>query len=528
MKYLLELDFLSARRELMKSFSYCNISLPPYYDFSNVLQNAGTIINELHLYNTSTYTRDEASAWNKCMQPSLWKRALERARNLIDINYEIIWNKDWNLKWRKLQLIHPLLYTSLVNVITDPINRDLIQKHLLFNNARIECCSLPVIQRSNTSEEQINNWRSKIEKWSIEQALYYEYTYHTDIANCYWSIYTHSISWALHSKMCSKQLKNRRSKKFLWNIIDDHLTAMSYWQTNWIPQGNSVSDLIAEIVLKAIDNEVEMLIQHHEKENEIKLDYKILRYRDDYRIFSKSSKDWEIVLKIISEVLMNYGMALNSQKTFSSSDIISSSVKDDKWHYMLEIWNRTKDSFRQKLLKVYDLWKRYPNAWSVKKALSSIKKDMNKYKFRKERSNHTLIISTLISIWINSPASFHLCIWIISVLLEKYSDTDREKIINDISKKVSILPNNCFLEIRLQRLTAKSSIKYVWTNYKILNWVYEETQLFDYEVIIWDWDPKVFETIPKYSFSYIDQNKLQSAWKIIWNEEILLFLEYSL
>ncbi len=31
-------------------------------------------------------------------------------------------------------------------------------------------------------------------------SLEFNYIYHTDISNCYSSIYTHSIAWAIHSK----------------------------------------------------------------------------------------------------------------------------------------------------------------------------------------------------------------------------------------------------------------------------------------------------------------------------------------
>jgi hypothetical protein len=38
-----------------------------------------------------------------------------------------------------------------------------------------------------------------VEQKSIELGLEYDYIFHTDIVDCYGAIYTHSISWAIHT-----------------------------------------------------------------------------------------------------------------------------------------------------------------------------------------------------------------------------------------------------------------------------------------------------------------------------------------
>ena len=61
---------------------------------------------------------------------------------------------------------------------------------------------------------------------------------------------------------------------------------MSFGQTNGIPQGSILMDFIAEIVLGYAD---ELLSKELVK---LKInDYKILRYRDDYRIFTNNNYD---------------------------------------------------------------------------------------------------------------------------------------------------------------------------------------------------------------------------------------------
>ena len=74
---------------------------------------------------------------------------------------------------------------------------------------------------------------------------------------------------------------------------------MSYGQTNGIPQGSTLMDFIAEILLGYAD----CLLYNKLKEKKIS-DYRILRYRDDYRIFVHSSQEGELVVKVLTETLL--------------------------------------------------------------------------------------------------------------------------------------------------------------------------------------------------------------------------------
>lgn len=49
-------------------------------------------------------------------------------------------------------------------------------------------------------EEQVLHWWFTFEQKSIELSLDYDYLLETDISDCYSSIYTHTIAWALHTK----------------------------------------------------------------------------------------------------------------------------------------------------------------------------------------------------------------------------------------------------------------------------------------------------------------------------------------
>lgn len=45
--------------------------------------------------------------------------------------------------------------------------------------------------------KQILKWWESVEQESICLSLEYEYVFDTDVADCYSSIYTHSIAWAI-------------------------------------------------------------------------------------------------------------------------------------------------------------------------------------------------------------------------------------------------------------------------------------------------------------------------------------------
>lgn len=185
-----------------------------------------------------------------------------------NINYTLLQNKDGNLGWKKIQIINPLSYILLTREITHKENWEFILTRFkeFQKNPNITCVSLPVLSLSEERDraEVIKKWWSNFEQQSI--SLSYNYIYKTDIANCYDSIYTHSIAWVLHTKETAK--KDRNKKELIGNSIDRNIQSMQYGQTNGIPQGSTLMDFIAEMVLGYIDLELSEAIEK-EKNNRI-------------------------------------------------------------------------------------------------------------------------------------------------------------------------------------------------------------------------------------------------------------------
>ena len=316
---ILELSNAEAKDFFLKNESYCDFDLPPYIDFTELLRDVSNWLE------------------NKKLNSVVGTHPSEMEK----INHIIFNNKDGKYAWRPMHLIHPAIYVSLVHTITETDHWDMIVNRFkeFSMNPRIKCLSIPGESLTDETDkaEQVSSWWLDVEQKSIELALDYEYTIQSDITDCYASIYTHTIAWALHTKTVAKEPKNRKNKKYIGVIIDSHLQDMSYGQTNGIPQGSVLMDFIAEMILGYADQELDF-----ELDKLVVNDYQILRYRDDYRIFVNNPQDGEQILKALTSVLINLGFKLNSSKTFFSNQVVQSSIKPDKLSWMKKI-KYTKD-----------------------------------------------------------------------------------------------------------------------------------------------------------------------------------------
>ena len=284
---IVELSCSDARIFLLKQENYCTVGLPPYFQFNDLLKETAKVLEGKHLSDFC------------CGSPD----------NFDDVNHLILDNKDGRYAWRPMELIHPALYVSLVNRMTEYGHWKLIcERFSCFSgNGKIECLSLPIKSLTNRKDkaEQVSQWWLEVEQKSIELSLDYEFMIRTDIVDCYPAIYTHAIAWALHTKPVAKQKRN--DKGLTGNIIDTHIRDMRNGQTNGIPQGSVLMDLIAEMVLGYADTELTTKLKGIN-------DYQILRYRDDYRIFVNNPQDGERILKCLTEVMIDLGLKLHPGK----------------------------------------------------------------------------------------------------------------------------------------------------------------------------------------------------------------------
>jgi len=499
MKKITEFTHEDAMRFFLKEESYFNFDLPAYFNFKDIIIETN---EKLKGHNLSDFfgNRVNDQGEEKATYPC----------DFENINYKFLSNKDGKYAWRPFQLIHPALYVSLVQKMTEKKNWELIQNRFreFESNPKIRCYSLPLESETEQSDKatSITNWWIKIEQQSLELGLKYAYVLHTDITDCYGSIYTHSIPWALHSKQIAKE--QRRKKNILGNIIDKHLQDMSFGQTNGIPQGSVLMDFCSEMVLGYAD----LLITNKIKETEI-VDYEILRYRDDYRIFSNNPQDIEVITKMLSDTLVELGMKLNSQKTKHFDSVISSSIKTDKIY-----WNSTKQGakdIQKHLLLIYSLSVKFPNSGSLSTALN---KFFNRIKKQKKINNTLSIISILVEIMVKNPRIYPIGTAILSKLLTTLDEpSKREEIIDLTLSNFEKIPNTSHIKIWLQRLTIKAD-----RNKKYDDNLCEKVN--DASVEIWnsDWLCDSFKSLIN-NTSLINENVITDMEPIITKEEVELF-----
>lgn len=424
---ILDLSSDEARAFLLKPESYCSLDLPPYIVFGELIDGVNTALNGKMLSTLSASPRDHD-----------------------DVNYTILHNKDGKYAWRHFQLIHPALYVSLVHAITKNDNWKLICDRFkqFSENEQIRCISLPIVSESEQKDkaEQVSNWWHEVEQKSIELSLDYEYLIEIDITDCYGAIYTHSIAWALHTKAEAKKKENRVNKGLIGNVIDSHIQDMRHGQTNGIPQGSALMDFVAEMVLGLADLELSDRIR---AEKNI-VDYRILRYRDDYRIFVNNPQVGEKIVKFITETTTGLGLKLNPAKTKASSDVVKASIKSDKLAWLGR--KQGAKNLQKHLLIIHDHAIGFPNAGSLVIALNDFHKRISRAKELSEGA--APLIAIVVDIAYRNPRTYAICAAILSKLLSFVKTYETQLFIaKRIQKKFSRIPNTGHMQIWLQRVT---------------------------------------------------------------------------
>jgi len=501
MKSILELTSIEAKEFLLKQENYCSIDLPVYFSFQPLLDTVSVAIDNKLLPKFYGSSFDEKKQKNKPTLPF----------NYENLNYILLDNKDGKYAWRPLQLIHPAIYVDLVSRITNTDNWAFIVGRFgqFRQNEQLLCLSLPVESESEKSDKAalVEQWWLEIEQQSIELGLDYEFILHTDISNCYGSFYTHSIAWALHGK---DEAKNKRNDgKLIGNVIDECVRNMTYGQTNGIPQGSVLMDFIAEMILGFADLQLAEQIK-----NSNIIDYRILRYRDDYRIFTNNPQDTDLIVKFLMEVLIDLGMKLNSIKTIASSNVVRDSLKPDKLYWMNQ--KQSSKGLQEELFIIHSLSEKYPNSGVLAKSL--IKFFDRIIKIEEAKENLSVLISIVVDIMLKSPRAYPIVAAILSKLISLQENDDvRKKTIKTIIKRFNKIPNTGYLEIWLQRITLNLDVDIT----------FKETlceKVENAQTVIWnsEWlNNKLKNLIDTYSI--IDSNEVDKLDHVINRSEVELF-----
>lgn len=429
---LIELSHTDAKQYFLKGSSYFNGDMPSYISFEPILNDVDTVLsggNYLSFKKTHPYDSQ-------------------------GVNYSFISNKDGRFAWRPFELMHPAIYVSLVNKICEASNWEQIaQRFSEFEGGTVDCCSAPVMSIDDEREKdvatQIKNWWKRVEQESLSYSLEFSHVLHTDVTDCYGSLYTHSISWALHGIEEAK--KRKKDKALLGNNIDSHIQAGRYGQTNGISQGSVLMDFIAEMLLGFVDQQISNELGEPKG-------FRILRYRDDYRIFTNSDDQSERILKVISDQLRLVGMKLGVSKTFMSRNVIEGSIKPDKLAGidLQDLGITNAKTIQKQLLRLHSFGQRFPNSGALRRLVSEFSANLPDQPERPDDLEVQVAIATDIAVV--SPNTFPVVAAILSRLISLASGDEKTDLWEKVLKKMRRVPHNGYLEIWLQRVTQPKTV----------------------------------------------------------------------
>ena len=484
---IIELSGKDALDSLMSNDFYCTTELPEYFDFSGVLKYAADSIGNKSL--------DECANGN-CLPESVH-----------GVNLDVITNKDGRYAVRPLTLANPFLYYMLARDMCNENAWSRIKECFkLYTHEHITACAIPFVKVDDKPEPfkdatSILNWWNSMEQRSIELSLKYRYMFITDITNCFGQINPESIGWALARKGTPHETTENTE---LSSIIQRYLRAMQEGKNVGISQGSSLFSLIAEIILGYTDMLLAQEIANEQEAGNLPkdLEYEILRYVDDYRIFCNDRDALDNISYMLQHILERFNFRMNSSKTRTSSELITDSIKHDKAYYIFNTPIESKqtykdedgherkergydfDGFQKHLLFIYEFSKRFPNSGQLVSQLEAFSKRVEEQLATKavtyeeesidlesgettkecktiERKGHlweniSAMVAISVEIAANNLRAANNALKIASQLLADMRKEDmgkKKEIIDLIYKKLIRIPNSAFLQVWLQNIT---------------------------------------------------------------------------
>ena len=349
-KTVLSLKSSEALDYFMSTRQFHAFELPEYFDFTQVLDFVRKAIGN--------------KPYKECVAQS--------ASEMKDVNFDIMLNKDGHYAVRPLTLSNPYLYYFIAREMCQARNWTAIKecfKH--YKVPTITSCAISVVPDEVESFHEsttVLNWWNEVEQKSIELSMEYRYMFVTDITNCYGTINPETIDWALSMK--DTPYVTNKNHEMAHNLIT-YLRDIQQGRNMGIPQGSNLYNMIAEIILGYCD-----LLLYQQLEG-IKEDYKIIRYRDDYRIYCNDRDALEQISYTLQRVLESLNFRMNSSKTKISDSIITDSIKRDKLWYIenTPIFNKKGvdfDSVEKHLLYILLFGRKFPNGGQIRTLLSDL------------------------------------------------------------------------------------------------------------------------------------------------------------
>ncbi|MFM4717618.1 hypothetical protein ACEUD2_20315 [Aeromonas veronii] len=187
-------------------------------------------------------------------------------------------------------------------------------------------------------------------------------------------------------------------------------------------------------------------------------DIRILRYRDDYRIFANNDERAEAVLKVVSDKLRSVGMKLGVSKTISSRNVVEGSVKPDKLAGIefQELGTTNAKTIQKQLMRLHAFGQRYPNSGALRRLMGDFHNSIAKQTVSPDDLEVQVAIATDIANL--SPATFPAVAGILSHLISLSSIENKTLLWKKVRDKMKRVPYNGYLEIWLQRVIQPKAV----------------------------------------------------------------------
>lgn len=477
-KTIFELSADEALDFLMQNDQYVTTEMPEYLNFDPVL----TFARE-HIADTPI---------DKCVKDVT-------PEDMAEANYDIMLNKDGRYAVRVLSLSNPFLYYMLAREICTPEHwAAILDDFKVFGSApHIQAVGIPVIPADKENFHKattILNWWDRFEQMAVKLSLDYRYMFVTDITNCYGTIELQTVEKALSRKGTASEAEVKTD-------IVRILTMLRQGRNIGLPQGSTLYDIVAEIVLGYAD----MLLREALERDGITEGYEILRYRDDYKVFANDKDLLERISYKLQHVLEGLNLRLNSAKTRISDSIITDSIKPDKLAYIYNtpIYNNKKccdfDGIQKQLLFILQFGRQYPDCGQMRMLLSKLSTWIEEYienvaknqkskakpkveakpgeedaEDKKTQKRLGTIIEDIMAmsaiaaqIAAENLNSAHYALKVISQMLSTISDEQVEKgeqaskdeIVTKVLNRLGSMQNSDYLKIWLQNLAVKADYK---------------------------------------------------------------------
>ncbi len=492
---LVELSAADAREYFLSARNYFKQDMPPYIDYEPMLRRVANIIG-------SRSFADLAKVKN------------HRPANVPGVNYDFVGNKDGRFQWRPFELINPALYILLVNTVCAKQNWQMICEQIKSaDRGVISNCGLLIKSQDHQTDTaaQVRSWWEQVEQRSLELSLQYTHLLHTDVTDCYGSLYTHSIPWALHGLEDSKR---NRSDKLLGNRIDKLIQVGRYGQTNGISQGSTLMDLIAELVLSYVDRKINKTLEQSSNVT-------ILRYRDDYRIFAMSDEAAEKTLKIVSDALRFVGMRLSPAKTVACRNVIEGAVKADKLAalMLLDLGETNAKTIQKQMLRLHQFGLEHPNSGALRRLLGDFYEKL--FTVDDLRDDLWVLAAIAADIAQVSPGTIPAVAAILSLLINKENSKKKHALHEAVLTKMQRLPHCGYLEIWLQRIGYGQKFK------KLQAYQEKICRIVEGDACdLWDmsWIKQPYQRKITQALHIVKEDQLQVTQPIIPPDEIRLFM----